>query len=204
MQKVTISFVTFVFALGLRFRSSRPVEQTIQPQTQIERQLQDAKLTQAYQAMEGSESLSVRNLFKISGGDLGKASSPGARARSDARNAMNTKGAKSKPAGSVFAQAWVQNPSNRARPAAANRLAQQFQPGPWSLVKLKVAMDFFGRFSPRTTTDPSNTGYAGGPRSITVLEGQSKNQDGQASSEKQPNTRTFKAHDGFKAELTDK
>jgi hypothetical protein len=69
-------------------------------------------------------------------GDLGKGSNPGARARSDARKAITnrakgSKAAKSKPGGSGFAEAWLQNPSNRARPfsSAANRLAQQFQPG---------------------------------------------------------------------------
>jgi hypothetical protein len=38
LQKVMISFVTLVSALGLRFGSSRPVESIIQPLTQIERQ----------------------------------------------------------------------------------------------------------------------------------------------------------------------
>jgi hypothetical protein len=66
-QKVIIGFVTFVFALGLRFGSLKPVEPIIQPQTQIERQLQHSStcLTQPYQAMEGSKSPSVRNLFKL-------------------------------------------------------------------------------------------------------------------------------------------
>ena len=57
--------------------------------------------------------------------DLGK-SGPGSRARSDARHAMKSK---SKPGGGVFAETWLQNPSKRSRPAAANRLAQQLQHG---------------------------------------------------------------------------
>ena len=73
---------------------------------------------------------------QIRGGDLGKGSSPGSRTRNDARKDINNrakgpKAAKSKPGpgGSVFAQAWLQNPSKQAWPAAANHLAQQFQPG---------------------------------------------------------------------------
>ena len=91
VQKVTIGFFTVVVALGLRFGSLRPVETIIQSQTQIERQLQHSSSTQPYQAMEGSKSPSVRNLLKISGGDLGKGSNPGARARSDARKAIRSK-----------------------------------------------------------------------------------------------------------------
>jgi hypothetical protein len=79
--------------------------------------------------MEGSKSSAVRNLLKLSGGDLGKGSSPGARARSDARKATansRPKATKSKPGGSSFVEAWVPNTSKRSRPAAANRLAQQY------------------------------------------------------------------------------
>jgi hypothetical protein len=107
---------------------------------------------------------------QIRGGDLGKGSSPGARARSDARKAITNrakgpKAAKSKPGpgGSVFAQAWLQNPSNRARPAAANRLAQQFQSG-----QAEGGNGLCGRFSARPTPDSSNPRCSGGPRSLTV------------------------------------
>jgi len=196
VQKVIISFVTFVFALRLRFGSSSPIEPIIQPQTQIERQLQHSTSTQLYQAMEGFKSSSVRNLFKIYGGDLdlGKGSNTGARARSDARKAITnrTKGpkaAKSKPGGSSFAEAWVQNPSNRARPEGANRLAQQFQSG-----QAQGGNELFGQFSTRLTPDPSNPGCAGGLRSITVR-----------SSQHNPNSSTeITAHDGVKGKLTDK
>jgi hypothetical protein len=93
VQKVTIGFVTFVFALGLRFGSLKPVEPIIQSQTQIERQLQHSSSTQPYQAMEGSNSPSVSNLLKLSGGgELGKGRSPGARARSGARKATKSGG----------------------------------------------------------------------------------------------------------------
>jgi len=57
----------------------------------------------------------------------------------------------------------LQNPSNRARPAAANRLAQQFQSG-----QAEGGNGLFGRFSARPTPDPSNPGCSGGPRSLTV------------------------------------
>lgn len=105
VQKIKISFVIFVVALGWRFGSLSPVEPIIQPLTQIERQLQDSKLTQANQSMEGSESPSVRHLLKISGGDLGKGSSPGAKARNTITNRpKDPKSTKSKPGGSGFAE----------------------------------------------------------------------------------------------------
>ena len=63
---------------------------------------------------------------QIRGGDLGKASSPGAGARSDARKVITNK---SKPGGSSFAEAWPSHPSKRSRPAAVNRVSQQFQVG---------------------------------------------------------------------------
>jgi len=142
--------------------------------------------------MKGSKSSSVRNLLKLSGGDLGKGSSPGARARSDARKATansRPKAAKSKAGGSSFAEALVPNTWKRSRPAAANRLAQQFQTGP-----AEGGNGLFGRFSARPTPDPFNPGCAGGPRSITVLSGQ-RNSD---------SSTNLTAHDGFKAQLTDK
>jgi hypothetical protein len=82
--------------------------------------------------------------------NLGKGSSPGARARSDARKASinRAKGAKSKSGGSSFAEAWMPNHSNRLRPVVANRLAQQFQTGP-----VAGGKGFFGRFSARQTPD---------------------------------------------------
>ena len=92
-QKITIGFFTVVVALGLRFGSLRPVEPIIQSQTQIERQLQHSRSTQPSKAIDGfkSKSSSVSNLLKLSGGDLGKGSSPGARARSDARKAITNR-----------------------------------------------------------------------------------------------------------------
>jgi hypothetical protein len=126
--------------------------------------------------------------------NLGKGSSPGARARSDARKASinRAKGAKSKSGGSSFAEAWTQNPSKRSRPVATNRLAQQFQTGP-----AEGGNGLFGRFSARPTPDPSNAGCASGPRSITVLSGQC-NSDSSTKSTK------LTAYDGFQAKLTDK
>ena len=193
VSKVIIGFVTVVVALGLRFGSFKPVEPIIKQQIQIERRLQHSSSTQPYQAMEDCNSPSVRNLLKLSGGDLGKGSSPGARARSDARKAITNKpkAAKSKPGGSSFAEAWLSNPSKRSRPAAANRLAQQFQSGP-----AEGGNGLFGRFSARPTPDPYNPGCAGGPRSITVLS--------QSKSSEQDSVREVTAHDGVKGRLTDK
>jgi hypothetical protein len=193
VQKVTISFITIVVALGLRFGNLRPVDPIIQSQTQIETQL---KHTRSTQAMEVSKSSAVRNLLKLSGGDLGKGSSPGARARSDARKAINNrpKDAKLKSQGSNFAKAWAPNTSKRSRPAAANRLAQQFQTG-----RVEGGNGLFGRFSARPIPDPSNPGCAGGPRSVTVLPGQLN-----PNSSTEHSLREITAHDGVKSRLTDK
>lgn len=129
--------------------------------------LQHSRSTQLYKAIDGfkSKSPSVSNLLKLSGGDLGKGSSPGARARSDARKAITNrpKAARSKPGGSGYAEAWSSNPSKRSRPAAANHLAQQFKTGP-----IEGGNGLFGRFSARPTPPPYNPGCAGGPRSLTV------------------------------------
>jgi hypothetical protein len=185
VQKVTIGFFTIVVALGLRFGSLNltTVEPIIQSPTQIERQLSHSGSTQPDKAIDGFKSPSVSNLLKLSGGDLGKGSSPGARARSDARKAIanKPKAARSKPGGSGYAEAWSSNPSKRSRPAAANRLAQQFQTGP-----VEGGNGLFGRFSTRPTPDPYNSGCAGGPRSITVLS--------QSKSSKQDSGREITAH----------
>ena len=195
VQKVTIGFFTVLVGLGLRFGSLRVVEPIIQSQTQIERQLQHSRSTQLYKAIDGfkSKSPSVSNLLKLSGGDLGKGSSPGARARSDARKAITNrpKAARSKPGGSGYAEAWSSNPSKRSRPAAANHLAQQFKTGP-----IEGGNGLFGRFSARPTLDRYNPGCAGGPRSITVLN--------QSKSPEQDSVREIIAHDGVKGKLTDK
>lgn len=128
------------------------------------------------------------------GGEWQPKSGPGPRAKADApkaaaNRARNSKAGNSQSGGSPFAQAWTPNHSNRLRPAAANRLAQQFQTGP-----VEGGNGLFGRFSARPTPDPSNPGCAGGPRSITVLSGQ-RNSD---------SSTNLTAHDGFEAKLTDK
>jgi hypothetical protein len=92
--------------------------------------------------MERSERPSVPNLITIFGGDLGKGSNSRVRARSDVRKAITNRAkspkatkSKSGGGGSIFAEAWVQNLSNRARPAAANQ------------------NELFGRFFARPTPD---------------------------------------------------
>jgi hypothetical protein len=119
---------------------------------------------------------------QIRGGYLGKGSSPGARARSDARKAITnrTKGpkaAKSKPGGRPFAEAFTVEPKFPARPG-------------------RNGDGLFGRFTPQPTPDPHNPGCAGGPRSITVLS--------QSKSSEQDSAREITAHDGVKGKLTDK
>ena len=140
-----------------------------------------------------SSSTSKNITTQIRGGDLGKDSSPGARAPSDTCKATinRPKAARSKPGGSGYAEAWSSNPSKRSRPAAANRLAQQFQTGP-----AEGGNGLFGRFSTQPTPDPYNPGCAGGPRSITVLS--------QSKSSEQDSAREMTVHDGLKAMLTDK
>ena len=80
------------------------------------------------QNQQNQPSKALKSALEIRSGDLGKGSSPGARTRSDARKAITNrpKAARSKPGGSGYAEAWSSNPSKRSRPAAANRLAQQF------------------------------------------------------------------------------
>jgi len=113
--------------------------------------------------------------------DLGKPSSPGSRARSDAR----TNRAKGPKKGGVVAEAWLQNPSKRTRPAAANRLAKQLHEGGNGL---------FGRFSARPAPDPRNPGCAGEPKSITAL-----------SSQNSPDyTETIETFDGKSMDVTNK
>ena len=145
------------------------------------------------QNQQNQPSKALKSALEIRSGDLGKGSSPGARTRSDARKAITNrpKAARSKPGGSGYAEAWSSNPSKQSRPAAANRLAHQFQTGP-----VEGGNGLFGRFSARPTSDPYNPGCAGGPRSITVLS--------QSKSSEQESVREIIAHDGVKGKLTDK
>lgn len=103
----------------------------------------------------------VRNLLKLSGGDLGKGSSPEVRVRSYARKTITNK---PKDAKSGFTDAWTPNTWKGSRPAGANRLAQQFQIDP-----VESDNGLFGLFSARLTLDPYNPGCAGGPRSLTIV-----------------------------------
>jgi hypothetical protein len=86
VKKVRIVFVTFVFVLGLSFASLEPVELIIQEKTQIERQIVNSSLGQAIESSKNTSATSISR-----GGDLGKGSSPGARAKSNARAAVNKK-----------------------------------------------------------------------------------------------------------------
>ena len=199
VQRIRKLIIIVIFAFGLQFSNLKPVKTVVQTPTEIQRQLQDAKSTQADRAMKGSKSSSIRNLLKISAGDLGKLSNPGARAQNAARNSRNNrvkgpKNGKSKSGGRFFVKAWSQKNSNRSRPTAANRFSQQSQAG-----QDGGENGLFGRFSPRSAPNPLNPGCSSGPKSVTVLSGQ-KN----PSSSVKQNTKIIEAHDGFKAELTDK
>ena len=113
----------------------------------------------------GSKAGILADPNQLRAGDLGKPSSPATKAHGKA-SANRAKAGNSKPANGV--DAWLQNPSKRSRPAAANRLGQRFQPGQ----PPGGGDGLLGRFSPQTGPDPYNPGCAGGPRSITVLSGQ--------------------------------
>lgn len=128
----------------------------------------------SYQLKE--EKKIIEELNKMRGGDLGPPSSPGARARNDARcnSQKNIKRSQSRQSGSLFADALSQNYSNRSR----SQKLQKFQPH-----QLKPGHGgFVNRFRRQPTPDPYNPGCASGPKSITVVSSQqegnlSKNQD---------------------------
>ena len=170
-----------------------PISEAYRKET-IDQLCQMEQQKETYHRVINEESSSSSIATQIRGGDLGK-SGPGAKARSDAlkaaKNANKPKAAKPKPGGRYFAEAWSPNPSKRSRPAAANRLAQQFQTAP-----AEGGNGLFGRFSARPTPDPSNPGCAGGPRSITVRR--------QSKSSAEDSVREITAHDGVKGKLTDK
>ena len=192
VSRIKLGVVTIVVALGITFGHFGSVKPIVQSPTQIDRQIEHSRLVQPYQV--ASKSSTIRNLLKLSGGELGKGSGPGPRTRNDALKANATtkpKAAKSKPGGSSFVQAWTQSTSTSSRPAAVNRLAQQLQTGP-----AEGSNGLFGRFSARPTPHPSNPGCANRPESITIL--------GQSKSSEQDSVREIIAHDGVKGKLTDK
>ena len=138
------------------------------------------------------------NLSTKKGGGLGKPSSPGAKARADARKDPTT-GARlpkeSRSNGGFFVEGLLQNPSRRSRPAAANRLAQKFRPGGQA-----GGNGFFGRFSTRPTPNPHNPECGGGPKSVTVVSSQSSSNKSSSANQK---VRTMRTHDGYDAALPD-
>jgi hypothetical protein len=182
--------IIFVFFIGLSFASLEAVESIIQEKTQIERQVENSSLGQA---MESSKNPSA--IIISGGGDLGKGNSAGARAKSDARAAVNkkVKALKSKPGRKGVAEAWAPGTSKSSRPAGANRLAQQFSTGP-----IAGGNKLFGRFSAQPTPDPYNPGCSSGPRSVVISSQSNANL---------PTTqfvREITAYDGVKGKLSDK
>lgn len=134
------------------------------------------------------------------GGDLGKASSSSARARSDA-NANNAarqaaRARKTSPtlkSGKIgVAEAFSPNSPSLSRPAAADRLGNHLQ---YQTGLAKNGNGIFGRFSARPLPDPSNPGCAGGPRSITHLS--------KARSSEEISGRQIATHDGLTVTMTD-
>jgi hypothetical protein len=178
-KKVKIIFVTFVFVRELSFAGLEPVESIIQEKTQIGRQIGNSSLRQSIESSKNPSATSISR-----GGELGKGSSTGTRAKNDARAAHNKrvndrKALKPKPGQKSVAEAFHLNSFNRKRQAALDCLVRQFQPRP--------------------SLDPYNPGCAGGPRSINVLSGQSN-----ANSPKNQPVREITTHDGVKGKLSDK
>ena len=145
---------------------------------------------QPEQALKGTQVAQTALKIPSGGSDKFSASS---KAKGAARRDFARRRNKGKSSGSIFAQGFFPQRQYGSRPAAANRLAQQFQfqfqSGP-----AKGGNGLFGRFSARPTPNPYNPGCAGGPRSITVVSGQ-RNSD---------LSTNLTAHDGFKAKLTNK
>jgi len=103
---------------------------------------------------------SSQTALKIPHGGDGNSSQPskftaGSKAKGAAARNMQSRKSKvsGKSPGSTFAEAWLQNPEKRSRTAAANRLAQQLQPG-----QAEGGNGLFGRFLARPTPDPYNPG----------------------------------------------
>nr|YP_010472025.1 hypothetical protein N4L39_pgp029 [Haslea avium]UVG41490.1 hypothetical protein [Haslea avium] len=181
----------WLFTVNISFFVTTLFNQLNQPMNQFEHQTEAQTVIKEERQPQYSESCSnISNILKICGGDLGKGSSPGARAMSDSRKTTR-KTTTNGSGGSGYAEAWSSNPSKRSRPAAANGLAQQFQTGP-----VEGGNGICGRFSAQPTPDPYNPGCTGGPRSITVLS--------QSRSSEQDSGREIVAHDGVKGKLTDK
>lgn len=115
-------------------------------------------------------------------GELGKGSSPRAKASNNARSSVKAKTTasrahKPKSGGRLFAEGFTVQPQFSARPGGN-------------------VGGLFGQFTPRSTPDPKNPGCSGGPKSITVRH-QSKSLKGGSS-------REIIAHDGVKSKLTEK
>lgn len=113
------------------------------------------------------------------GGELGKASSPGARAKNDARKIARSKNSNNAGSSQVVDALQSPNPYFNSRPGAGQRFANQLK---------RNGHRNAGR--PQPGMNPSNPWAAGGPRSVTHLSGQ------------KPALSKFSAIDGSEVELT--
>lgn len=127
-----------------------------------------------------------RVIQKLEGGDLGKASSPGARARSDARKA----------AASTSVHAFTSPASHGSQPEAGKKLAKELKPNSGTGTGTGNGL-FSGRTSSRARPNPHNPGCGGGPRSVTVLDQAKK-------LEQEKNYHSIPTRDGADAKLTEK
>ena len=129
--------------------------------------------TQPERVLEGLDTPSGKITLGLPrGGDSSRPSKfgPGSKAKGAAKRDFarrRNKLTSGRSSGSLFAESFSPKPLYGSRPAAANHLAQQFQPG-----QAEGGNGLFGRFSARPTLDPYNPGCAGGPRSIIVLSSQ--------------------------------
>ena len=196
-RKQTVSYSVFIVTLWLYIlglcepiqsysfggKSETAISRVLEQKSPSMRQEGSVQPEQALKGTQGAQTA-----LKIPSGGSDKFSA-GSKAKGAARRDFARRRNKGKSSGSIFAQGFFPQRQYGSRPAAANRLAQQFQSGP-----AKGGNGLFGRFSARPTPNPYNPGCAGGPRSITVVSGQ-RNSD---------LSTNLTAHDGFKAKLTNK
>jgi hypothetical protein len=181
LQSASASSNSKTFQSGVN--SKTEISRTLNQQSSMINHFNPEGSTQPELVPEDSQLLLTLGLPR--GGEWQPKFGPGPRAKADARKATanrarNSKAGNSQSGISPFAQAFTVEPKFPARPG-------QNRDG------------LFGRFSARPTPDPSNPGCAGGPRSITVLSGQSN-----ANSPTNQPVREITAHDGVKGKLTDK
>ena len=164
--KTVVITLLLAFELISGIPAERPFKDERPSQPQIERQLK-SEFTKN-QKPSKSDILSVRKLLSshilpgtLSGGDLGKSSSPGARAKNAAHLASQMRSRSgSKPAKSGVADAWSPSLGRRSRTQAADRLGRKLN-----------GRHGQGHFSGEVKHPNSNFFYGGchgGPKSVKI------------------------------------